>query len=141
MSSLLDVLRGLLSATGALPAAFYYHWEINYAHWGQPHRAFLYINRAARLNPNSANIFFHLGSLLMIVGHSQPAIEHFTEAIPLNPQHIDAYSQRGLMYTLIGRGGGGAVRNRSRLYGGANLGTQGEVLVKIKPETGYPCTN
>lgn len=39
----------------------------------------------------------------MGVGQAQLANDDFSEVIRLNPQHTDAYSRRGLMYTLMNR--------------------------------------
>ena len=101
MSTFLGVLKALWSGTGAAVAAFYYNWGLFFARWGQPHRAFWYLNRAVQMNSNNPKAFYHRGSLYMVVGNLQSAILDFSSAIKLDPQYIDAYTRRGMMYTLM----------------------------------------
>ena len=103
MSSFLQLLKVFWTGTGAAVAVFYYSWGLFFARWGQPHRAFWYMNRAVQFNPNNPKAFYHRGSLYMAVGQVQGAILDFSAAIKLDSLYVDAYTRRGFMYTMLDR--------------------------------------
>ena len=113
MSSFLQILKVFWTGTGAAVAVFYYSWGLFFARWGQPHRAFWYMNRAVQFNPNNPKAFYHRGSLYMAVGQVQGAILDFSAAIKLDSLYVDAYTRRGFMYTF--RQKVGEVRHDARL--------------------------
>ena len=45
-----------------------------------------------------AELAFQQGNFLLILGHTDEAIEAYSYAIKLNPHHTDAYSNRGIAY-------------------------------------------
>ncbi len=97
----LDILKTLWNGTGVAVALFYYNWGLIFARWGQPHRAFWYMNRAVTMNSTNPKAYYHRASLFMAVGNLQSAVQDFTTAIRLDPQYADAYTRRGMMYTLL----------------------------------------
>ena len=101
MNSVFQGLKALWSGTRAAIAIFYYNWGVFFARWGQPYRAFWYLNRAVLMNPNNPKGYYHRGALFMAVGQVERAILDFSAAIRINPEYTEAYSYRGLMYTLI----------------------------------------
>ena len=87
----------------SLSSGFYYNWGINYARWGQPAKAMYYLNRAAKLNTNGAQIFYQRGLLFIAMGLPKAAIADFNTAIDSNPQYMEAYLNRSMMHALAGR--------------------------------------
>ncbi len=86
----------------SLSSGFYYNWGVNYARWGQPAKAMYYLNRAAKLNTNGAQIFYQRGLLFIAMGLPKAAIADFNTAIDSNPQYMEAYLSRSMMHTLTG---------------------------------------
>ncbi len=101
MAPLLRLLNNLWNGTGAAVAMFYYNWGLFYARWGMTHRAFWYMNKAVMMNDTNPKGYYHRASLFMAVGNLQSAVQDFTTAIRLDPQYADAYTRRGMMYTLL----------------------------------------
>jgi tetratricopeptide (TPR) repeat protein len=85
----------------SLSSGFYYNWGMNYARWGQPARAMYYLNKAARLN-TTPQIFYQRGLLFIAMGQPRSAIIDFNSAIASDPQHMDAYLNRSIMFTMMG---------------------------------------
>jgi lipoprotein NlpI len=103
MSSVLHTLRSVWNGIGMAVAMFYYNWGVIFARWGQPHRAFWYMNRSVTMNSTNPKGYYQRGSLYMVVGNHQSAVQDFSTAIRLDPEYADAYTRRGIMYTLMGR--------------------------------------
>ncbi len=101
MASFLGILKTLWNGAGAAVAIFYYNWGLFYARWGMTLRAFSYMNKAVTMNSTNPKGYYHLASLFMAVGNLQSAVQDFTTAIRLDPQYADAYTRRGMMYTLL----------------------------------------
>lgn len=103
MTQFLRILKTLWNGTVAAVALFYYNWGLFYARWGMTHRAFWYLNKAVMMNSTNPKGYFHRASLFMAVGQVESAIQDFTSAIRLDPEYTDAYTRRGMMYTLLDR--------------------------------------
>ncbi len=56
--------------------------------------------KAIQAQPNSAEAHYWLGKS---IGSSQEALQHYEQAIRLNPRYAPAHSQKGLVYNLQGR--------------------------------------
>lgn len=52
--------------------------------------------------PQTADDYFEQGKLYYLAGDYPTAIEHYTQAIGLNPNYQQAYNNRGDLYRLIG---------------------------------------
>ena len=100
MGLFLHILKTLWNGTGVAVALFYYNWGLFYARWGMTLRAFSYMNKAVAMNSNNPKAYYQRASLFMCVGNLQSAVNDFTTAIELDPQYADAYTRRGMMYTL-----------------------------------------
>lgn len=100
MGLFLHILKTLWNGTGVAVALFYYNWGLFYARWGMTLRAFSYMNKAVAMNSNNPKAYYQRASLFMSVGNLQSAVNDFTTAIELDPQYADAYTRRGMMYTL-----------------------------------------
>ena len=59
------------------------------------------MNKAVAMNSNNPKAYYQRASLFMSVGNLQSAVNDFTTAIELDPQYADAYTRRGMMYTLL----------------------------------------
>ena len=101
MGPFLSVLKTLWNGTGAAVGMFYYNWGLFYARWGMTHRAFWYMNKAVMMNSTNPKGYYHRASLFMAVGNFESAVQDLTTAIRLDPQYADAYTRRGMMYTLL----------------------------------------
>ena len=100
MGLFLHILKTLWNGTGVAVALFYYNWGLFYARWGMTLRAFSYMNKAVAMNSNNPKAYYQRASLFMSVCNLQTAVNDFTTAIELDPQYADAYTRRGMMYTL-----------------------------------------
>ena len=100
---ILRFLSGFYGGMKSLSSGFYLTWGMNYARWGQPVKALYYLNRAAKLNTKSANIFYQRGLLLIAMGQIESAVIDFNTAIEYDPNHMEAYLNRSMMHTLAGR--------------------------------------
>ncbi len=60
--------------------------------------ALSYLNRAADLQPESADVHYELGSLYRVVDHYERAVTHLEAAIQARPSFVDAYNQLGITY-------------------------------------------
>ena len=101
MAPLLRLLKSIWNGAGAAVGMFYYNWGLFYARWGMTLRAFSYMNKAVAMNSTNPKAYYHRASLFMAVGNLQSAVQDFTTAIRLDPQYADAYTRRGMMYTLL----------------------------------------
>ena len=101
MDSFFNILKILWNGTTTAVAVFYYSWGLFYARWGMTHRAFWYMNKAVTMNPRNPKAYYHRASLLIVVGNLWGAVHDFTTAIKLDPEYADAYTRRGMMYTLL----------------------------------------
>ena len=103
MGSLLNILKTLWNGASVAVAMFYYNWGLFYARWGMTLRAFSYMNKAVAMNSTNPKAYYHRASLFMAVGNLQGAVQDYTTAIELDPDYTDAYTRRGMMYTLLDR--------------------------------------
>ena len=101
VGSIIKLVNALWRGLSVSAALFYYNWGLIFARWGQPHRAFWYMNRAVMMNTTNPKGYYHRASLFMAVGNLRSAVQDFTTAINLDPQYTDAYTRRGMMYTLL----------------------------------------
>ena len=53
------------------------------------------------MNPNNPKGYYHRGALFLAVGQFERAILDFSAAIKIDPEYTEAYSNRGMMYTLV----------------------------------------
>lgn len=95
-------LSAIYGGLKSLSSGFYFNWGMTYARWGQPSRAMYYLNRAAKLNPTSAPVFYQRALLFLAMGQSDAAIADFNVAIESNPRHMEAYLNRGMVHTMLG---------------------------------------
>ena len=51
-----------------------------------------------KINPNHANTYNNLGSVLKKLGESRKAISYFQKTIQINPNHADAHYNLGVVY-------------------------------------------
>jgi CRP-like cAMP-binding protein len=65
------------------------------AHYSE---ALSYLNRAADLQPESADVQYELGSLYRVLDHYERAVAHLESAIRVRPSFVDAYNQLGITY-------------------------------------------
>ena len=100
---ILRFLSAFYDGMKSVSSSFYFNWGMTYARWGQPARAMYYLNRAAKLNTNSAHIYYQRGLLLIAMGQPESAISDFNRAINADLKHLDAYLNRSMMHALIGR--------------------------------------
>jgi len=89
----------------SVSSGFYFNWGMTYARWGQPMKAMVYLNRAAKLNTKGAHIYYQRALLLIAMGQPESAINDFGAAIEADPKHMDAYLNRSMMHALVGRQG------------------------------------
>ena len=59
------------------------------------------LNKAAKLLPDFAYIYYNRGNLLCLSGRMPEAIEDYTRAIELNPSFGEAYYNRGLIQIYL----------------------------------------
>ena len=103
VGSIIKLVNALWRGLSVSAALFYYNWGLIFARWGQPHRAFWYMNRAVMMNTTNPKGYYHRASLFMAVGNLRSAVQDFTTAINLDPQYTDAYFNRGLAYRKLGQ--------------------------------------
>ena len=58
--------------------------------------------KAIQINPNFANAYYNLGTILNELGESQKAISCYEKAIQINPNYIDAHNNLGLHLNKLG---------------------------------------
>ena len=59
-------------------------------------------NQAIKINPQSADGYFHSGEYRDELGDMQGAIEYYTQAIKMNPNYAYAYEKRGVARSALG---------------------------------------
>lgn len=60
-------------------------------------------NKAVRLNPDNAEIYYNRGIAYSKIGQYQNAISDYNEAIRLKPDYVEAYNNRGNIYGQHGQ--------------------------------------
>ena len=86
----------------------HYNIGLYYLERGDTDRAADALDKALRLNPESAEATNQLGVVSMIRGNTEHALNCFNRSIELNPAHAEAYANRGLLRKRIGDPAGAA---------------------------------
>jgi tetratricopeptide (TPR) repeat protein len=66
-----------------------------------PFKAIEYLNNAAKLQPENAEIYYNRGIAYDNLGQYQPAIKDYSLAIRLKPDYAEAYYNRGTIYNEL----------------------------------------
>ena len=74
-------------------------WAIDAREWSE---AVKRLDRAARRDPDNADLHNYLGFAYRNLGRLEPAFEHYRRALALNPQHRGAHEYAGEAYLLAG---------------------------------------
>lgn len=76
---------------------------IKFIEKGKPANALRAFEEAVKLDPASAEAFFHRGNALCDLGQVFPAIASYDRAIALKPQLVEAHDFRGVALSLAGQ--------------------------------------
>jgi len=74
-------------------------WAIDAREWSE---AVKRLDRAARRDPDNADLHNYLGFAYRNLGRLEPALEHYQRALALNPRHRGAHEYAGEAYLLAG---------------------------------------
>jgi len=74
-------------------------WAIDAKEWSE---AVKRLERAARRDPDNADLHNYLGFAYRNLGQLAPAFEHYQRALALNPRHRGAHEYAGEAYLLAG---------------------------------------
>jgi len=73
----------------------------NGSKYTEPFKAIEYLNKAAELQPENAEIYYNRGVAYDNLGQYQPAIKNYNQAIRLKPDYAEAYYNRGTIYNEL----------------------------------------